>query len=353
MQAARFALAVLATTGCQAIFPLTPPPLGADASIDATPVDAQQCFGMSGALVEFCLDAEPAGALVLGTTTIITHSDSICAPSESPAAKLCIVAARSIEITGTVRAIGDRPLVLFSSTTISVAQGASIDVSSLPLTPGAGSGPGSPSCPTTSPATGRLGGAGGSFGGEGGVGGTALGVLGTMPPPSFTPVLLHGGCPGTPGASSAAGRGGGAVYLAAAQSITVLGTINASGSGGRGGLNDTGGGGGGAGGMIVLDAPQIMTGSSTQIFANGGGGGGGSGTDVRGGTGGVSDAPDAPGAGGKGVALTDGDGGAGSARPAMTDGARGTGDRTGGGVGVFRVLRGTLPPDGVIWPPAS
>jgi hypothetical protein len=75
-------------------------------------------------------------------------------------------------------------------------------------------------------------------------------------------------------------KGGGAVYLAARNRITIDGVINVSGAGATPGSLLSGGSGGGSGGMIVLFAPQIL--GNGIVVANGGGGASGSNANTTG-----------------------------------------------------------------------
>jgi hypothetical protein len=95
--------------------------------------------------------------------------------------------------------------------------------------------------------------------------------------------MIHGGCAGGKGGAgmmagtgALGGDGGGAIYLIAGVRIDVVGSIEASGAGGRScGGNSDGGGGGGSGGLIGLDAPLVMLSDTAVVIANGGGGGAG------------------------------------------------------------------------------
>ncbi len=223
---------------------------------------------------------------------------------------LVIVSAQHIAIgsEATLRAVGQRPLVLASWSDITVAgvitvssnendgQGAGANPASCePLAAGAGE----------DDAGGAGGGGGGGFaalGGDGGdgdsnenVGNDGIGDGGSggllVQMTSDMPFAPRGGCPGGDGGEGGSGRsglggaGGGAIQLTALESISISGTIAASGQGGQGENQDAGGGGGGAGGYIGLDSLEVDVAGGT-LACNGGGGAGG-GDD--GNTGGLGD----------------------------------------------------------------
>jgi len=337
---------------------------GVDASIDAAsidaPPDAQACFGTDPFTI--CLRSAPTREVQFsGPFTINTTASDLCAATISGGDGYCVIAATSITINGgiTVQATGPKPLVLLASDSITTGISSTIDVGSHRANLsaneiiGAGADP-TPSCdagfaPTTVLGT-SGGGAGGSFTGPGGRGGSGSGgnpgVGGLAGALATAPVTtLRGGCPGQAGAGATnaqAGHGGGAVMLIAGTSITINGSIDASGEGGSGGQSAfTGGGGGGAGGMIVLDAPFI-TGSAaeTVIFANGGGGGEGGNQNQTGEAG--RDPSDEQAAVGGAAINNGGNGGAGAGGTASAlAGANGTnvsggGGGGGGGTGLFK-----------------
>jgi hypothetical protein len=198
-------------------------------------------------------------------------------------------------------------------------------------TPGAGGAYSGCSQPT-SPGT-NQGGAGGSFGGQGGSGGGVDGAAGPVAALPETPTFVRGGCDGGLGSTinpvADAARGGGAVYLLAAETIAISGRINVSGAGARAGLG--GGGGGGSGGLVGLDAASLSF--SGQIIGNGGGGASGYvGTTSRPGE--DPQSPDTPaaggmtestGSGGRGGYIDDTDGAAGDASTSPGHGGGGGG----------------------------
>jgi len=334
-----------------------------DAAIDAGPAQpGDVCLGRFGGI---CV-APPADPLTLGTQTIDTSSSALCVDyrpgAGAPPTDACVIAGSSIAIEGntTVAVTGRRPLILFSTSTITIA--GVLDVASHRASPTSKAGPGADAaqCSTTvtDPTVGASnnggGGRGGTFGGTGGSGGSgAQAGQGGIAAPLGTQVLtLQGGCPGSAGAGTDAGvlgHGGGAVMLIAMQSIALRGTINASGAAGGGGKNSAGGGGGGSGGMIVLDAATVEL--AGPCFANGGGGGEGGDLSSTGNAGNESTMPaevalggDGANRGGKG-----GDGGAGARAAAaglpgslhMSSGhfdGLGGGGGGGGGIGVVKVF---------------
>ena len=88
-------------------------------------------------------------------------------------------------------------------------------------------------------------------------------------------VPLQGGMSGqSTSCGGLPGGGGGAIQITAAESIEVLGSINAGGGGGDGGHGSCCPGlGGGSGGAILLEAPSVVV--TGVLAANGGGGGSG------------------------------------------------------------------------------
>ncbi len=366
-------MALLVVTGCDDVFGLTFVP-------DAQPIDAAAltCYGRYGAgktgLFQYCtatLGVYPQ----VDNLTIDTDTDSICA---SNAAAACVVTAPSIEITVSLRAVGSRPLVLVSASTLVV--GGAIDVSSNGIASvgstaiGAGADP--LDCVLTTPTPTSAGGPGGSFQTMGGAGGQGEGMAMTPAAAVIAATNLRGGCPGNSGVMSVdgdsqgfGGAGGGALYLIAATSISIAtaGSINASGSPGLGASAEPvtvaggGGGGGGAGGLIGLDSPIIAI-VGTVIANGGGGGGGGGGLDDGGSTGNsamilMPTTPAAGGAGGAGdpTACNGGDGFAGgvaagdSASGACVDGG-GAGGGGGGGAGYVKVFGPAPQITGVVSP---
>lgn len=213
----------------------------------------------------------------------------------SPSTPVCVLAAQTITITGTVRVTGSKPLVLVADQALTIASGAALDLVGNRVvdatTTGQAAGAGTGVCATQDSDNGDPagGGPGGSFATKGGDGGSpgpdAAGSIGAA---------FQGGCNGGDGGDNSTsnatggkgGGGGGAIYLFAGCSIEIDGTVNASGAGGSGGGQGTpgsgppqnnppergaGGGGGGAGGFIGIDAPSVTV--HGTLLANGGGGG--------------------------------------------------------------------------------
>ena len=322
-------------------------PMGCDRALgldERTPDAVLQCFG-SGTLA-LCLVEPPAPTYLVdpGTDTTIDTTTAACAAYTGGEPDLCVIAATTIAIGGRLIGKGERPLVLVGTTATVIG---TLDVSSNLYWGGSGTQP--TECESGVPATANGGGgAGASFGGRGGNGGGGNGSTtngGTSPLP-MTATRLRGGCQGRQGHGGdfLAGRGGGAVAILAS-SITVDGTMNASGTHGYGGTGGAGpvrgGSGGGSGGMIVLDAPAITI--TGQVFANGGGGGEGGEEGVAGAHGGQPNDAVVRALGGGGATVNGGDGGGGSAGTELTgedgdDGSsKGGGGGGGGGAGVIRV----------------
>ncbi|HEY1557717.1 MAG TPA: hypothetical protein VGF94_22955 [Kofleriaceae bacterium] len=256
------------------------------------------CYG-SG-LVQVCPITTPPATLPPLPSPLDTSTSTACSyAQQADSSMVCVIAAQTLSIDSSLSVIGQYPLVLLGTDTIAI--GAAIDVSSYAGTAVTGPGASWSGCAAAvAPGPndgGAGGGAGGSFGTLGGNGGTGnngavddSGAAGT-PGSAQDPANVRGGCAGSAGAlanataGGAGGNSGGAIYLLAGTSITILATVSANGAGGSGGNVDSGGGGGGTGGLIGLEAPAITVGA--VIAANGGGGGGGGdGTPSAGGTGG-------------------------------------------------------------------
>lgn len=264
---------------------------GADAGTinDAMP-DAQCAFD----LAQLCEAPDPA-LVISGDETINTDSDPRCramAQGAGPEACLLLVESFTLDDGFTLRARGKRPLVIASTSSISIS--GTLDVASYQTGPG-GAGHDSIDCVAGSAAEddlgGAAGGAGGSFGGTGGDGGEgdtddSLGDDGTATQGFATaatgqPAFVRGGCAGSDGgdehsAGGTGGRGGrsgGAIHFIAIDALVISanGEIRATGAGGGGGEVQSGGGGGGSGGYIKLSAPLIT--NEGFLSANGGGGG--------------------------------------------------------------------------------
>lgn len=303
--------------------------------------DRDECVGAG--LINLCLPS--ARMLDLESGTLDTTSDPRCFTLRSESVELCAIVAESIRVRVDLRVTGTRPLVLASTSSLTVD--AIIDVSSSVSAAGASSGAGAnPAfCEAGTLPSPSGGGAGGSFGGSGARGGGTQGATGSQPGAPASSLSIRGGCGGTPGRGGPAvmaGPGGGAIYLIAKDRITINRSINASGGNGMGGTADfRGGNGAGAGGLIGLDAPLIV--GNGSVFANGGGGGGGANNSTFGSPGTVStstfsrafggSAPSLAGSGGHGSVEDELDGTPGSG---TTDSANGGGGG-GGGAGVIYV----------------
>lgn len=342
---------------------------GVDGGMDVPDMTGDHCYG--GGLVKPCFATAPTGSVTL-SNLIDTDTDNRCAATTNNIAA-CVIAAESITVNAQTFAAagGMKPLVLVATQTISVS--GALTVASSRMFNAVGAGADMPGCNTGTAPAGNSGGAGGSFGGPGGAGAAVGGAAG-MPGGTLTVTALRGGCSGQTGGDAAApagpgarGRGGGAIYLIAEQSISVMagGSINASGSGAGGAATGTssGGGGGGSGGFIGLDSPSLMIAGS--VFANGGGGGEASGAQSTGSPGGDALNATTPALGGGGSSSFGTDGGdgsvggtlAGEAGAASCTGICTTpaaGGGGGGGAGIIKLYRAGSPSGGgPISPPAS
>ena len=324
--------------------------------IDSAPLDGKVPAVCEGAYVNVCVD--PPQSDVTLTQNINTTNSPLCAaytatPSTTGA---CVITGQSITIPSgaTVSVTGNRQLILFSTGSIRIS--GTLDAAGHGRTSGPFGDAGPCGAGAKNPTSGKQGGGGwgGSFGGPGSNGGNGASGSGGVAPPAITATTLRGGCRGSDGANNefrngggSHGGGGGAVLLIARTTITIDGTVNASGGSGGHGAFGGGGGGGGSGGMIALDAVDSVT-LQGKCFANGGGAGEG-GSFNNGRDGGESKAPDSAGTGGQGGSVTGGDGGNGGfgttgslpgsngtkGNPQTGDGGGGGG---GGGVGIIKVF---------------
>lgn len=209
--------------------------------------------------------------------------------------ELAVLYVNSLTVTDgfDVSVIGNRPLAVIADT-ITIAGnldggGHSVVPGPGGELPGMGDGAGSPGVHADIYHDSGGGGGGmASAGGQGGDAGTTCGTQADGGTPGAmsddeTVSVLRGGAGGGAGAATICdpapgGAGGGAIFLYAATSIQISGTISVGGGGGRGGDNcggtDSGaGGGGGSGGVIVMQTPVVQ--HAGLLAANGGGGGGG------------------------------------------------------------------------------
>jgi hypothetical protein len=328
--------------------------------------DPALCFG-SGAFT-VCLPSLPSGPRTLAASTITTDADQcnegIVVDAGSGRPQLCVIAGTSVMVTGTIHARGSLPLVIIATDGDLRMQGGGIDVSSAHTIPAPGAGGSYGDCVASGngnpDSNGAGGGAGGSFGTKGGNGGngsgTSGGTAGDVDPAAF----VRGGCRGGNGGAgmgggALAGHGGGAVYLVAQNQLFVSGFVDASGSGGLGATQmKSGGGGGGSGGLIALYGKQGITiVDGTPIFANGGGGGAGAGSASIGGPGSESPAPNVIGGGGTGAATVGGNGAIDTMQGETPGTAPKGGSGGGGGVGVIKIVGGTITGTGAFSPPAT
>lgn len=350
---------------------------GEEGSGSAMPgAEPTQCVA---GFLDLCGQAPPSMSLdVSAPSTINTDTDPRCRTlTQSNGGPICLIYVTSVGIGAgaTLSATGSRPLAIASTSTMGIA--GIIDVASRRAdnkTGPAASGTCAFSASPEADLGGAGGGAGGGFGAVGGNGGrgdsdTSQGGDGDAAPglagPTLTPMVLRGGCRGQAGGNESAGGGaggtgghsGGALYLYAATSIAISGSIRASGAGGNGGAVQAGGGGGGSGGMVVVESPTI-SGPGT-IAANGGGGGEGGArvgmSSVRGQPGDDGAATSDPANGGVGDDNRfgyGGDGGAGATAAEAGTTSIVSGGGGGGGVGIIKLI-GAATLTGTVTPPAS
>ncbi len=174
--------------------------------------------------------------------------------------------------SSTLELRGERPLYVL------VYGDATLGGRVLTVAKGADPAPGGRRCgPMGSPeGAGRAGGGGGGFGEPGGAGG-AGGDGSPGPSGGVTANLpsLVGGCAGGDTRGAAGGGGGGAFAVASAGTLTLRGSIAATGGGGEGGPTRVGGAGGGSGGSVWLEAATLRLEAGSLVDTRGGGGGGG------------------------------------------------------------------------------
>jgi hypothetical protein len=278
---------------------------------DATPI----CFG-HGLIHDFCVTNIPTDRTFTGGTLMTNDANCDATLVQTDGTIACFVIARSITITGVLRVIGPNPIVFLGESSVLIAQGAGIDVSShAPPTLDFGAGGAmAPGCTSPGLLIGENdptmsaggGGAGGSFKNNGGPGGAGVNVQTMVAGGNFgaeiaTLTTVRGGCAGgaggngSQGSAGLGGLGGGAVYLLSGNALRIYGTINASGAGGGAPkVVGGGGGGGGSGGFIGLDA-AVYDFSDAKIFAVGGSGASGANASSPGKVGNEAAGPASPG----------------------------------------------------------
>ncbi len=234
----------------------------------------------------------------LGSTTVSRLVSINQTGAGTPRAVVLFV--RGLTVNGTLRAVGEAPLIVVAKHFIEVGSSGVVDVSSDASGPLEGAGArtavecGFIGSGGTTNDTAKIssGGSGGSFGSKGGNGGSATNnergditlAGGTAGEVSSNTTLtpLVGGCSGGDGGNkSTAGRGagaraGGALQFFAGARVTIFGKIVASAAAGTGGsqADRIGGGGGGSGGAMYLEAAIVRIENGTLIAMGSGGGAG-------------------------------------------------------------------------------
>jgi hypothetical protein len=347
---------------------------GSDARMIDSPPQNPLCFGPMP--YQACVSSTPVGNMMI-TNDLNTDGNvgdpcgdggTVVTMSNAAQTSVCLMAADRYTLPqgSKIQVTGANPLFIIGATSITIVD--TLDASSRSQQnqqTGANADAVCTPVDGTADGGGGGGGAGGSFGSVGGSGsqgnlnaGGAGGNALLMP----TVSTLEGGCAGGKGGDGssatggAGGDSGGAIELATHGTITISGSVNASGAaGGAGNKSKSGGGGGGSGGMIVLVAQTYNV--SGIVYANGGGGGGGAtnggagmagndvtyyGTAALGGAG----ASGIAGAGGQGAVSNFPAGGG------VTSAGGEGGGGGGGGVGIFHAFGGSFP-TGHSSPPAT
>lgn len=307
--------------------------------------------------IDFCSEPAPTQALVIsGSVTINTDTDARCrVKAQTGAPEICALFFTRFETSAAavVSLRGGRAVAIVASEELVLRGVLDLGARAADAAPAGALLSCAHDRAAEADAGGGAGGAGGSFGGRGGDGGdgdidTSTGAdgraFGGRAAAAVPLTALRGGCTGQLGGSNQnppfgdGGRGGGAVYLTAPR-VSIGGTINVSGAGGRGGLSgqETGGGGGGSGGMVLVEG-AVVTVSDALLVATGGGGGQG-GHPSRFGADGEDGGSSAPARGGN----LSGSGGAGGDGAVTSDAAIGVASGAGGGggggaVGYLRIL---------------
>ncbi len=352
--------------GCVLVSPAcgfhSPGALGGDAGgTDVAPACASFASELDTCRLTFNGDLTLSGHATYSTDTHVLEVDGLQAPVPHMVlpvgpTSVDVIFAHDVRITTLLEATGALPLAIVASGRVTLNASAMLTVGK----GGAGTQASCVSGPTAGAdsADGAGGGGGGGYGTDGGAGGvgnsnrTAGGIKGTAV--TAIPAGLHGGCPGANGGKGdqpggLGGAGGGAIYVVAADTLSMEAgaVISAGGAGGLGGMQsdhgDGGGGGGGSGGMIIVEAPHIMA-TAAVLVANGGGGGEGSDDQSAGNAGDDGSFTQAVSTGGHGNSGNGGDGGSGGALDlpigqSSTDmSPAGGGGGGGGGVGFIRVV---------------
>lgn len=284
---------VLLLAGCDVVLGLSP----RDPLPDGPPTEI--CLGGEhtnrGGLVGVCVDLAVQDQINLPAVIDTDNAENcthVVEQTDVPPTEVCVIAAQRIDITKTIRAQGQRPLVLVAIGDLTITSVGAIDVKSRAGSRGAGASVASCEANNGRSGTAGSGAAGGGFGTRGGGGGATLTIAGGVSSSALGLAVVRGGCRGGTGGPSSTndlgglgGDSGGAVYLIAGGVLQIAGILEASGGPGAGGQLDAGvqgagggGGGGGSGGLIGLDAPVIEITMTAELNANGGGGGGGGGT---------------------------------------------------------------------------
>mgnify|MGYP003631763832 FL=1 len=358
--------------------------LPGDVDANDTPGGSDAEPGCAFSLATLCELAEPDGDLNFSNGEVIdTDNDVRCRDLEQEGGpQACLLWGSSVSVDSGVgiTAVGNRPLVVASATTISIS--GTVDASSQ-RGGQLGAGANFNECALASGPQRDVGGAGGAAGGsfaaragDGGVGDQdeslgfdSEGAPGTAGSSVGRPAFLRGGCPGGNGADESASRfsgsggsrgsSGGALAFYAATSFSLEGSgrIRVTGGGGGGGEVQAGGGGGGSGGMLLIEGGTAVA-ISGVIGANGGAGGEGGVRPFFGPTDGQdgSDGALSPSGALGGTGLDNaGDGGVGSSLATLRGGGGEDADGGGGGGGGsagFIILRGAVTINGSTSPAA-
>lgn len=223
-----------------------------------------------------------SGELVISEDTVLdTSDDSSCSEIavQPVGPEICIIHRESIRIAAnrTLRVTGSRAIALVADRLLEID--GVLNASAEGFTNGPGGGTRTSGQGGSGAAAG--GGAGnrtaGGHGGDGQATGGALNGGAAEPSPAEL-TDLFGGLQSTVNGGAAPGAAGGAVTAVCCRcELSVSGTIDVSGGGGKGqsaGPNSTvvPAGGGGSGGNVVLQGMQLRV--EGQLFSNGGGGGG-------------------------------------------------------------------------------